>query len=500
MHTSPCVQSARQLLRNATAGRVHAGQHASYPSISQPHCITQHMARFICSHPIPVRLCLCRLRDCADCAAVPTVRLCLCRCIAAVRPLPRCFPVMRARCCDLAPVHDTVGLVLGDTCVSTRHVPHHVSEHTQRVAVGCLDRRCHTGGPGAGFPMGGGAGPGFSFDIPMSFSHGGGRGPPSRGGYGGNAYAGAYYEDDSEDEEDSDEEGCHFAAYDHARPRRRPGVRRDHSDERTYFSQEDYEKNRAAEHALVCCASSWPAAALPVDTRQRNEQCAIRRGESDPMTRAEQVRARQECASVGKERASGGKERARSVPAGKRMRQVTGGLAYMHHTVTVRAQSYTSCARLERHTPSTTAVRASPCSAATGPSGTRSTPSPRCMQFEHQKREAERLHMRRQKAEVMKVIDKLPKPVKTDVSDSSISLTIDRNRKLRGAVRFSPSPLPLSQSQRRCGCHAQRRQSLCPCSHSDIRQQSPQRQSLFPFCLSGVDWRRSSEMQTNRQA
>ena len=35
----------------------------------------------------------------------------------------------------------------------------------------------------------------------------------------------------------------------------------------------------------------------------------------------------------------------------------------------------------------------------------------------------------------MKVIDKLPKPVKTDVTDSSITLTIDRNRKFRGSVR-----------------------------------------------------------------
>ena len=60
------------------------------------------------------------------------------------------------------------------------------------------------------------------------------------------------------------------------------------------------------------------------------------------------------------------------------------------------------------------------------------------LQYEHQRRETERLHMRQQKAVVMKVIDKLPKPVKTDLSDNTITLTIDRNRKLRGSVRPSP--------------------------------------------------------------
>lgn len=60
------------------------------------------------------------------------------------------------------------------------------------------------------------------------------------------------------------------------------------------------------------------------------------------------------------------------------------------------------------------------------------------MQEEHQKREAARLACDKQKASVMKLIGKLAKPSKTEITDSSISLTIDRNKKLRGEV-CSPS-------------------------------------------------------------
>lgn len=56
------------------------------------------------------------------------------------------------------------------------------------------------------------------------------------------------------------------------------------------------------------------------------------------------------------------------------------------------------------------------------------------MQQEHQKREAERLACDQQKATVMKLIGKLAKPTKTVITDTAISLTIDRNKKLHGQV------------------------------------------------------------------
>jgi hypothetical protein len=59
-----------------------------------------------------------------------------------------------------------------------------------------------------------------------------------------------------------------------------------------------------------------------------------------------------------------------------------------------------------------------------------------CVQREHQKREAERLECFKQKATVMKLINKLAKPTKTVITDNSISLTIDRNKKLHGEVCF----------------------------------------------------------------
>ena len=99
--------------------------------------------------------------------------------------------------------------------------------------------------------MGGGGGASFSFDIPMRFDHGGGRGPPGRGGHGSGPFGGAYYDDDSGAEDDSDEEGCHFSAYEQARPRRRAGQYRSYDADRNVFSQEDWEKNRAAQTALV---------------------------------------------------------------------------------------------------------------------------------------------------------------------------------------------------------------------------------------------------------
>lgn len=194
--------------------------------------------------------------------------------------------------------------------------------------------------------MGGGGGASFSFDIPMRFDHGGGRGPPGRGGHGSGPFGGAYYDDDSGAEDDSDEEGCHFSAYEQARPRRRAGQYRSYDADRNVFSQEDWEKNRAAQTALV------------------------------------------------------------------RRQAYTGTLLLCCCCIAAGG----GCGRADLHA-CTWRARVS------------------CMQEEHQKREAERLEMRRQKAEVMKVIDKLPKPVKTDVTDSSITLTIDRNRKFRGSVR-----------------------------------------------------------------
>lgn len=59
------------------------------------------------------------------------------------------------------------------------------------------------------------------------------------------------------------------------------------------------------------------------------------------------------------------------------------------------------------------------------------------VQHEHQRRESQRLQMRQQKADVMKIVDKLPKPVKTDGGDTFFTITIDRNRKLRGQVRIA---------------------------------------------------------------
>ena len=56
------------------------------------------------------------------------------------------------------------------------------------------------------------------------------------------------------------------------------------------------------------------------------------------------------------------------------------------------------------------------------------------MQQEHQKREAARLACDKQKASVMKLIGKLAKPTKTEITDTAISLTIDRNKKLHGEV------------------------------------------------------------------
>lgn len=97
----------------------------------------------------------------------------------------------------------------------------------------------------------GGGGASFSFDIPM-FDHG----RPGRGAHGGGAYGSGYYDDASGDDGDSDEEGCHFA-YDHGRPRRRPGPHPSYGADRNMFSQEDYEKNRAAENALVRSHPLW---------------------------------------------------------------------------------------------------------------------------------------------------------------------------------------------------------------------------------------------------
>lgn len=57
-----------------------------------------------------------------------------------------------------------------------------------------------------------------------------------------------------------------------------------------------------------------------------------------------------------------------------------------------------------------------------------------CVQHEHQKREAERLACDKQKAAVMKLIGKLAKPTRTVIDDTSISLTIDRNKKLHSEV------------------------------------------------------------------
>lgn len=133
--------------------------------------------------------------------------------------------------------------------------------------------------------MGGGAS--FSFDIPM-FETGG---RPSRGatggygggygggGYGGGGYGGRFHDDISGDDGDSDEEGCHFSAYDHARPRRRPARQRSLSPDRPVFSQEDYEKNLAAENALVryanmhVCLKRHRGARLDLHRRRESHAC-----------------------------------------------------------------------------------------------------------------------------------------------------------------------------------------------------------------------------------
>jgi hypothetical protein len=56
----------------------------------------------------------------------------------------------------------------------------------------------------------------------------------------------------------------------------------------------------------------------------------------------------------------------------------------------------------------------------------------------------------KQKSIVMKLLAKLAKPTKLAVSDTSISLTIDRNRKLHSQVRPRRHMQPVTASARMC--------------------------------------------------